>query len=245
MRDKDILITCQKDSIGGDGEDTSDVVTVYRYPYRTFPDLKSHLHPKFAIFDAGEKLKALVRKHKKSIQELRQLVDQLVCDYPAIADVQHLYNAWTQEIPDVAKEDLSYVDPSKPELASHSEDDESGDANDSNYIGRGTRGLVYGIYNHPRTRSIAATEPKDNDGHNRTNRARGDKGSQEKGNQAIKKAPVVKKRKVLSESSARNQHLLSEAVLSRYNKRFLETAWTADRIRAWSSSTKRRRLVLA
>ena len=52
--------------------------TVYLYPYHTFPLLESHLHPKFAIFNARMKI-------SKILQERSSL--QLFDDYPSLNNI--------------------------------------------------------------------------------------------------------------------------------------------------------------
>jgi hypothetical protein len=53
----------------------------------------------------------------------------------------------------------------------------------------------------------------------------------------------AKKRKVFSDSSVHNQQLLSEATLSSFNRHFGVAPWTGDRIRQWSSFTKKRKVI--
>jgi hypothetical protein len=251
MKDEDVEITRQR-VVREIGDDASDVTTLHGYPYKTLPNLESHLHPKFAIFDAGRKLKNLTQQSDKPLPEIRDLL----INYPALYMIQNLYNAWVQKVPANALRELSYIDNSKVEEFPPYDDIDR----DTNYYGR--IALEDGPSNRPRTRSLAAAVRNDNAGEDgtvhglmdahifrpktrsiaaddeleRNGRGRGRKG---------RKGRKVNKRKVLSESSTNNQHLLSEAALSRINEYFGEVAWTADRILYWSSSMtrKKRKLV--
>ena len=214
---------------------------VHTYPYSSLPTLESHVHPKFIIFDAGRKLRTLMIENS---DVLKNVIDH----YPSLSKVQNLYRAWIQEPPKISLKDKTYINPEfelvyDPEYEDTSGDDPeykdiSGDdldepidsdygVNDDQTLpGRGD-----GLYLRPRTRSVAAAEEASAyDG------ARG-------GKARTSKVPV-RKRKVLSESFTNNQQLLSEATLSRFNQQFGEVAWTADRIRQWSSLPKKRRRVV-
>jgi hypothetical protein len=208
MKEESILITRQDDVIDdAAGEDASNLVINLKYPYRTLPRLKSHLRPEFAIFNAGIKLATL----RGDLDQLGKIFEE----YPSLVKVEKLYNAWIQKLPNDALNDRSYVDPDE-ELVPSSEDG-SDNSKDGNYRSRTKSGHIgedgFNLHLRPRTRSVAAAE-----------RGRGMAKS--------RKAPA--KRKVLSESSAHNQQLLSEATLSRINQQFGESVWTCDNIRDWS-----------
>jgi hypothetical protein len=151
MKDEDLVIIRQRD-VREIGEDASDVITAHGHPYKTLPNLKSHLHPKFAIFDAGRKMKDLSQQSKIPLPELRKLLS----DYPALTMIQELYNAWTQKIPADALEELSYVNVSNVEVFSPYDDNDG----DTNYYGRIAHGD--GHSNRPRTRSLAAADRNEN-----------------------------------------------------------------------------------
>jgi hypothetical protein len=83
--------------------------TTYTYPFDDMPVFKSHLHPKFAILEAGRKLNEI--DFVTSIQKSK--------DYPILTKVAEIYSAWTRPRPDQAMNDPSY---------NHdSDDDEDGD----------------------------------------------------------------------------------------------------------------------
>lgn len=60
------------------------------YPFDTLPLLKSHLHPKFAIVDAGRKLSS-------SSDLLRKLIQILPALEPSITLLLAVYHMWTSE----------------------------------------------------------------------------------------------------------------------------------------------------
>lgn len=73
-------------------------VTVHVYPFRTLPLLKSHLHPKFSILNAGYKLKKLrgiVRKFGYG----RELLQMLLNCWPFLKKIERIYQAWTRPLP--------------------------------------------------------------------------------------------------------------------------------------------------
>jgi hypothetical protein len=236
---------------------------VHTYPYSSLPTLESHVHPKFIIFDAGRKLRTLMIENS---DVLKNVIDH----YPSLSKVQNLYRAWIQEPPKISLKDKTYINPEfelvyDPEYEDTSGDDPeykdiSGDdldepidsdygVNDDQTLpGRGD-----GLYLRPRTRSVAAAEEASAyDGQvkrppPRTRSVAAEQagnGDGARGGKTRTSKVPVRKRKVLSESFTNNQQLLSEATLSRFNQQFGEVAWTADRIRQWSSLPKKRRRVV-
>jgi hypothetical protein len=200
------------------------VGTTLIYPYPSLSTLQSHIHPKFAIFSAGMKMRALGLKDGPD--EIRKLCDE----YPCLSKIIKLHAVWEGDVPHKAGKDKSYVDPNDervPRDSSESDNHEDGDYR--SYQTKSGRGD--GFHLRPKTRSVTAAEIRGG----RTRKGKG------KG-----KAHTVRKRKVLSESSSHNQRLLSEATLSRFNQQFREPyGWTDDRIRHWSRgktfSKKRRK----
>jgi hypothetical protein len=92
------------------------------YPYPSFPLLTSHLHPKFAIVEAGRKLATSASTY----------LPQLIVDYPILSSILILYVAWTRDPPPAAGQDSSFSVP-------YNEDDDDYDydePNDSDYGGR-------------------------------------------------------------------------------------------------------------
>ena len=110
------------------------------YPYSTLPDLKSHLHPKFVIFDAGKKLDKLYSEDSIS----SPVYDKFLEDYPSAEKARDLYLAWIGPLPKNALEDKTYYNLEEfdiingPELQ-HIQDDlifqdnDNNDNNDSDY----------------------------------------------------------------------------------------------------------------
>jgi hypothetical protein len=188
------------------------VVTVHNYPYDTLPRLKSHLHPKFVIFNAGKKLERMLTCPTNLIM--------LFHDYPALRKIQALYDAWIAPIPGNSINCTSYNDPTLKLVPEVQVEDDPNYAEDHDYHSNRTKSnRGTGFCLRPRTRSVAAGE-QDVDGDvNGTNN---------------------KKRKVLSESFTHNQQPLSEATLSRINEQYGEAAWTSDRIRRWAFRRKRK-----
>ena len=224
---------------------------IHRYPYSSMPPLESHVHPKFAIFDAGRKLKMLFEE-----SESNQILNKVVEDYPSLSKIQRLYRVWIQPPPNASRNDTSYIDPNF-ELVSDPPEDISSDGSeyDAPKRARTLLGRGDGFYLRQKTRSMAAGEQAGNGDGTQAGNAQAGKGDRAQvgnvddngarggkrgcGGKRGRKAP--KKRKVLSESFTHNQHRLSEVTLSRINQQFEEAAWTADRIREWSSLSKRMR----
>jgi hypothetical protein len=206
---------------------------MYMYPYNNLPRLISHIHPKFVIFNAGEKLTS----SNLSIDQARTLVD----DNPGIGKMLNLYSAWIRPPPKGYESNESYEDPKvvlvPVEDSIDSSVDDPEDPEDTDYKCRTYRtksGRGDGF--RPHTRSVAVVAAAEQAAANRDGNGVGD------GRTRTRKAPV-KKRKVLSESFTQNRQLLSEATLSRINQQTEEAAWSAERIRQWSSFAKKRRVV--
>jgi hypothetical protein len=235
MKEKRILLTRQNDDDDGS--------IVYNYPYDTLPRLRSHLHPKFVIFNTGKKL----RRALEGIildPELQRL-------NPNLVTILRVYDAWILPLPVNAMDDVTYVDP-HVELVSEDDGNPDDDPNDLDYRGSRTNrtpsGRGDGHHLRPRTRSVAASEQHDKGGDPErvrpgTRKEDRDNLNRLGGNTRAKGRSPVKKRKVFSES-AHNQQFLSEASLSRHNRQFGEAPWTACRIRHWSKTfPKKRKLV--
>lgn len=85
-------------------------VTVHFYPFQTLPLLESHLHPQFVIFEAGRKLAALkdligslMVISQEASTALERLVSGLRAQWPAVKQIERIYQAWTQKL------DLGYI----------------------------------------------------------------------------------------------------------------------------------------
>src|SRR6266446_1051834 len=62
----------------------SKTLIVHTHPFETLPPLKSHLHPKFVIFNCGRKLGTLSSP----------LYDKIMKDFPIFDDIDFVYRAW-------------------------------------------------------------------------------------------------------------------------------------------------------
>ena len=79
------VITCQHII---DTPISTDHFSIHLYPFKTLPLLKSHIHPKFDIFNAGAKLIDLTAVD----------VSKLVEDIPGLSSIITLQDAWTRKL---------------------------------------------------------------------------------------------------------------------------------------------------
>lgn len=201
--------------------------TMHRYPFENLPLLKSHLHPKFAIFDAGRKLLKLdPPPYLKLIETFPSL---------SFSSVQDLYTTWTHDPPtNEAPRDQSYNVPNKVFDEGDFIDDfnDVGDPRDGDYVGRSNK--------TNQTGSVRI-------GYTRIGNTKQEVDSEVKPTAVKRKHPHPNRptRKVFSEwYNYYNRQLLSELTLSSINRGFGETACTDDRIRDWLKTLpKRKRLV--
>lgn len=75
----------------------------HTHPFKTLPQLKSHLHPQFVIFDVGRKLEGLAEDTFVRLNE----------DFPSLSLIKCVYNAWSRDPPPDSKNDESYDVPGK------------------------------------------------------------------------------------------------------------------------------------
>jgi hypothetical protein len=251
VEEKHLMITRQRDD--GKGGDN------HFYPYDTLPRLISHLQPRFAIFNAGSKLNKLMEGGSTNPEFTKVLDNHPDIDLNMVI---MLYDAWIRPIPYFAVKDESYVEPNTT-LVRVPNPPDSDDPEDSDYVGRRNCGRILtsgdGLL-RPRTRSVAAEQDRNDDDHDHlTESGRGDgwhirpnkrrlsvAAEQESAGLGVSgtlKAPAVKKRKVFSALPTHNQQFLSEATLSSFNQHLGVAAWTGDRIRQWSTSTKKKKIV--
>lgn len=102
---------------------TNDFKT-HTYPFTTLPLMTSHLHPKFAILEAGRKLETLETNN----------VAELIGSYPSLGDVVVLYGAWTRAVPGNAMADRTYNNPDENDSSDHDDDRREEDSsNDEDY----------------------------------------------------------------------------------------------------------------
>lgn len=95
-------------------------VTIHLYPFKTLPLLECHLHPKFAIVEAGRRMQKY-RKWALTSQEHVALVETVTSQWPTITKIEDIYEAWMRPLPDGALENHMF-DPLE-----HLGDDESDD----------------------------------------------------------------------------------------------------------------------
>ena len=79
---------------------TTDHLSIHLHPFKTLPLFKSHIHPKFVIFNAGAKLVDLATAD----------VSKLVKDFPGLSSIITLYNAWIRKLADNELNDLLFND---------------------------------------------------------------------------------------------------------------------------------------
>jgi len=107
-------------------------VTTHHYPFKTLPIIKSHLHPKFAIVNAGQKIQKLGTTNGK-------IFGRVVTDYPILGDVMRVYTAWLRP---ADLDDKSFHVPPVPPLdliggdGGGDDGDDGDDDDDSDYDNR-------------------------------------------------------------------------------------------------------------
>lgn len=110
---------------------SDDGYVTHVHPFTTLPSLKSHLHPKFAIVNAGRKLQRL-----EDIE-----MQNLIAEYPSLEKINKLYSAWLRPPPLHSSTDLSFHPPR--DHRNDSGDDDNGDGDDptdGDYENRTERG---------------------------------------------------------------------------------------------------------
>jgi hypothetical protein len=83
---RDNIITRQ-DSVQTEGE--KNWPPSHHYPFKTLPIIKSHLHPKFAIVNAGRKIQKLGTTMVKDFR-------RVLLDFPILRVVMDVYTAWVR-----------------------------------------------------------------------------------------------------------------------------------------------------
>ena len=139
---------------------TPDDFATHVYPFQTLPLLKSHLHPKFAIINAGRKLATSSSAYSP----------QLMLDYPSLSHVLTLYLCWTRSPPPESDQDPAFHRPYDDD-ASDGDDEDEDDPRDDDYDDRTTRQLP--CRNKKRARQVSPTTKRKRS--KRTNPASGSK----------------------------------------------------------------------
>ena len=125
QEEEQIVITCQ--NVAAAGNESNVDVSIHTYPYHTIPLLKSHLHPKFVIFNGGCKLTGL------EAHGAGALYTRIINEFPSLEKVMSVYDSWRAKVPEVVLKDETYVDP-KSVLQPY---DHDGDYNNQTKSGHG------------------------------------------------------------------------------------------------------------
>jgi hypothetical protein len=102
---------------------TNQHVTTHFHPFTTLPLLQSHLHPKFAIYNAGKKLLEFSQDHYLQLRRA----------FPRLVDIKKLYAAWLTQPKEEELEDPSFQPPRDDD---EEDDDDDGDPKDLDYDDR-------------------------------------------------------------------------------------------------------------
>lgn len=81
---EEVIVTCR----GPVQTEGKRLLTNHDYPFKTLPIIKSHLHPKFAIVNAAEKMQELA----KNENDFRRVL----LDFPILRVVMDVYTAWVR-----------------------------------------------------------------------------------------------------------------------------------------------------
>lgn len=202
---------------------SSEHYSLHAYPFNTLPLLESHLHPRFAIFNAGYKLQDMLQTRPESFF-------QLIDDYPSLSTIKALYGAWILPPPDVAYTDPTFIN----DDGDDDEGDDGGDGDgdfqidddDDDDGDTQTTPARIGelVVRKKRKRKATAVKPAGS--------SKKRKPTPAAANAFEHKYPQA--RKVLFKSHNLNRQLLSEATLSSLNRQFRGPAWSNERIREWS-----------
>ncbi|KIJ23997.1 hypothetical protein M422DRAFT_56591 [Sphaerobolus stellatus SS14] len=98
---KTIAIHRQLGTQAADSELMPNDFVTYIHPFNAMPKLTSHLHPKFAILEAGRKLGVIAPP----------FLLEVVAEYPILQKALVIYAAWTCQCPADAQNDPSYNPP--------------------------------------------------------------------------------------------------------------------------------------
>lgn len=82
------------------------------------PLMTCHVHPRYALLEAGRKLTKRVKQEK---------LNELLEEYPLLKKVVQIYGAWTAKRPDNAMEDTGYYTLQRPKGDSAGSENDAGD----------------------------------------------------------------------------------------------------------------------
>jgi hypothetical protein len=98
--------------------------SIHGYPFDSLPLLKSHLHPKFAMYDAGRKLEK-VKINPNEINRLQHL-------FPSLSSIVAVYDAWKQLPTKEQQQDPTYVSNDNDVRPDYYDIDEDNDEDEDN-----------------------------------------------------------------------------------------------------------------
>ncbi|PPQ66909.1 hypothetical protein CVT24_008524 [Panaeolus cyanescens] len=100
---ENVYITRQRDGID---PPSKDVLDTYFYPFDTFPQIVSHVHPRFAILHCGYMLSSTLALPKGAY-------DSVMARVPYMEDIMTLHTQWTnRQLPYYHKNDPTFILPS-------------------------------------------------------------------------------------------------------------------------------------
>lgn len=201
---------------------SDDHISVHFHPFRTLPLLESHVHPKFAIINAGEKLR------NSSPDDIQKLIHNFPEISAGLTKVVTLYNAWTAKLEHREQEDPSFQ---------KSDDDDDGDGDSDNGSG-GDDDDQHSDYVDPSTRSHATKREKARKGPvvRRPPSRRGVK------RKALTEETLSNHGQLLGEDSWTEVRIRE---WSNHNGLLGKDAWTdEDRMREWSKPLEKRRRLM-
>jgi hypothetical protein len=205
------------DVIPENGEIRPEYEGFHRYPFDSLPLLQSHLHPKFVIYDVGNKLHTLDEP----------LLEKIVVKFPIMKEIQDLYTSWVAgPLWDEAVKDSTYISLDDEGRDGDDGDDDAGNGDDgddpidSDYDDRTVCARLGSQYRKRRAPQTTTAIKRNSVKH---------------------KVSKPEPPKVLSELYTPNNQLLSEDALSSFNLLYEETPWTHDSILEWSGNFRKKR----
>lgn len=180
-------------------------VTNHFYPFDTLPLFESHLHPKFAIYNAAKKLDDFSSDHYL----------QLLEDYPQLSSIQILYNAWKRRPKEDELDNPSFLPPQVDDNEDEDDDFED-DPHDFDYDDRPPS-----RQSRSKKGKAAASPTKSRPSHPTKRRA--------EASPTKSHASHPKKRKAPPSSTGPTRKALST-----HNQEVGKAAWTRNCIRQWS-----------
>lgn len=196
---------------------SSDHISNHFYPYSSFPRIESHLHPKFVIYNAGHKL------FKCPADRLSELFR----DFPSLASVRLLYEAWIRGPQGHEAQDPSFKPPEADDKDDDEDDDDDDDGKDSDYDDRTQSRLS----NSKKRKAPVNAQRSQKKRKAPVNSQKKRKAPADK--QGFKRSKLRPTEEGLSKTTG-----LSQATLSNHNRLLGEGAWTYNCVCEWSKETE-------